>query len=145
MFQQSFRKHGMPAPGRSLVNYKLGDHVDIKANVAVHSGMPHKFYHGKTGVVWNVTPRAVGVEVNKRVGGRIIRKRIHVRIEHVKQSALKNEIRARAKRNDEIKAEAKKTGVTVELKRHSAGAREAAYVKGGAIIDISPMPHCPTY
>jgi hypothetical protein len=22
--------------------------------------MPHKYYHGKTGVVWNVTKRAVG-------------------------------------------------------------------------------------
>jgi hypothetical protein len=31
--------------------------------------MPHKWYHGKTGVVWNVTKRAIGVEVNKRVSG----------------------------------------------------------------------------
>lgn len=30
-------------------------------------GMPHKYYHGKTGVVWNVTKRAVGVEINKQV------------------------------------------------------------------------------
>ena len=30
-------------------------------------GMPHKVYHGRTGVVWNVTKRAVGVEVNKQV------------------------------------------------------------------------------
>ena len=29
--------------------------------------MPHKFYHGRTGVIWNVTKRAVGVEVNKQV------------------------------------------------------------------------------
>lgn len=31
--------------------------------------MPHKFYHGKTGCVWNVTKRAVGVELLKQVGG----------------------------------------------------------------------------
>jgi hypothetical protein len=31
-------------------------------------GMPHKWYQGKTGVVWNVTKRALGVEINKRVG-----------------------------------------------------------------------------
>ena len=31
-------------------------------------GMPHKFYHGKTGRVWNVTKRAVGVELLKQVG-----------------------------------------------------------------------------
>jgi hypothetical protein len=29
--------------------------------------MPFKWYHGKTGVVWNVTKRALGVEINKRV------------------------------------------------------------------------------
>lgn len=28
--------------------------------------MPHKFYHGKTGIVYNVTPSAVGVEMNKQ-------------------------------------------------------------------------------
>jgi Ribosomal protein L21e len=30
-------------------------------------GMPFKYYHGKTGVVWNVTKRALGVAVNKVV------------------------------------------------------------------------------
>jgi large subunit ribosomal protein L21e len=44
------------------------------ANVVVYSacpctlqGMPHKVYHGRTGKVWNVTKRAVGVVVNKQV------------------------------------------------------------------------------
>jgi hypothetical protein len=46
---------------------QVGDLVDIVANAAVHKGMPHKFYHGRTGTVFNVTPRAVGVEVNKQV------------------------------------------------------------------------------
>jgi ribosomal protein L21E len=31
--------------------------------------MPHKWYAGKTGIVWNVTKRAVGVEINKIVSG----------------------------------------------------------------------------
>ena len=35
----------------------------------VLQGMPHKFYHGKTGIVWNVTKRAVGVELLKKVRG----------------------------------------------------------------------------
>ena len=34
--------------------------------------MPHKFYHGKTGRVWNVTKRAVGVELLKQVGGALL-------------------------------------------------------------------------
>ncbi|MCI62915.1 hypothetical protein A2U01_0084172, partial [Trifolium medium] len=28
--------------------------------------MPHKFYHGRTGRVWNVTKRVINVEVNKQ-------------------------------------------------------------------------------
>lgn len=34
---------------------------------AVQLGMPHKCYHGKTGRVFNVTKRAVGVVVNKQI------------------------------------------------------------------------------
>ena len=41
--------------------------MDIKVNPAVHKGMPFKFYHGRTGVIWNVTKRALGVELNKTV------------------------------------------------------------------------------
>lgn len=37
------------------------------ALVSLLQGMPHKFYHGKTGIVWNVTKRAVGVELLKQV------------------------------------------------------------------------------
>ena len=35
--------------------------------------MPYLAYQGRTGIVWNVTPRAVGVEVNKQV-------RVHPRV-----------------------------------------------------------------
>ena len=85
-FARSFRQHGMPGLKTYLQTYRLGDYVDIKANGAIQKGMPHSFYHGRTGRVWNVTKRAIGVEVNKKVGNKIIRKRIHVRIEHVSHS-----------------------------------------------------------
>lgn len=39
----------------------------LKVNGAIHKGMPHKVYHGKTGPIFNVTKRAVGVVVNKQV------------------------------------------------------------------------------
>jgi large subunit ribosomal protein L21e len=90
--------------------FKVGDFVDIKANPAVHKGMPHKFYHGRTGKVWNVTPRAVGVEVNKQVRNRIIKKRIHVRIEHVKHSKCRVDFLKRVKENEKAKAAAKASG-----------------------------------
>jgi large subunit ribosomal protein L21e len=37
--------------------------------------MPFKFYHGKTGRVFNVTQHAVGIIVNKQVRGKILAKR----------------------------------------------------------------------
>ena len=44
-----------------------GDIVEVVANSAYQKGMPHKWYHGRTGIIYNVTKRAVGVEVNKQV------------------------------------------------------------------------------
>merc|ERR1711868_249826 len=91
MFSKAFRKTGTIGLARYMHIYKRGDIVDIKGDGAVQKGMPHKYYHGKTGVIWNVTKRAVGVVLNKRVGHRIMKKRIHVRIEHIKPSTCKSE------------------------------------------------------
>jgi len=44
------------------------------------------------------------------VNGRVIPKRIHVRVEHVKPSRCKEEFLKRSKENDEIKHEAKQRG-----------------------------------
>ena len=74
LFQRNFREHGVTPLKTYLHTYKVGDYVDIKVNSSIHRGMPHKFYHGRTGRVWNVTNRAVGVEVTKQVGNRIIKK-----------------------------------------------------------------------
>merc|ERR1712087_522984 len=71
--------------------YKIGDIVDIKGNGAFQKGMPHKSYHGKTGRVFNVSKHALGVIVNKRVRGRIIGKRISIRVEHVKHSTCRTD------------------------------------------------------
>lgn len=67
LFARGFRKKGYIPLLTYLRTYKIGDYVDVKVNGAVHKGMPHKFYHGRTGRVWNVTKRAIGVEVNKQV------------------------------------------------------------------------------
>ena len=66
-FSRAFRKKGVIPLSTYLRTFKVGQYVDIKVNSAVHKGMPFKVYHGRTGVVWNVTKRAVGVEVNKEV------------------------------------------------------------------------------
>jgi len=83
MFCRPFRKSGVIKLSTYMQTFKRGDYVDIKAHAAVHKGMPHKHYHGRTGIVFNITKRAVGVRVNKLVNGKVLEKRVHVRVEHV--------------------------------------------------------------
>lgn len=115
LFKQPFRRHGLPHMSTYLSVYRVGDYVDIKGNGAIHKGMPHKFYHGRTGIVWNVTPRAIGVEVNKQVRNRIVRKRLHVRIEHVHHSKCREDFLKRVKSNDAARRAAKAAGTLLFL------------------------------
>ena len=87
--------------------------------------MPHKFYHGRTGKVFNVTQHAVGVIINKKVSNRIVPKRLHVRIEHVRKSQCREAFKRRVRENDAKKVEAKKQGKKISTKRINAQPREA--------------------
>mmetsp|Transcript_8719 Transcript_8719/g.18431 ORF Transcript_8719/g.18431 Transcript_8719/m.18431 type:complete len:166 (+) Transcript_8719:49-546(+) len=113
LFSRDFRKAGTIPLGTYMRPLKRGDYVDVKANSSIQKGMPHKFYHGKTGIVFNVTKRAVGVEVNKIVREKQLVKRINVRIEHVKRSRCREEFLNRVKKNDELRRAAKKAGTRV--------------------------------
>ncbi len=118
MFSRDFRTNGVNPMSIYLRTYKVGDFVDIKVNPSIQKGMPFKAYHGRTGVVFNVSKRALGVRVNKRVNGRIINKRIHVRVEHAKPSKCQMEIKQRVKANESAKAAVRKSkGEKVSLKR----------------------------
>jgi hypothetical protein len=66
--------------------------------------------HRRTGIVYNVTPHAVGVIVNKIVGNRYIEKRVNIRIEHIRHSKCRQEFLDRVKRNHDAHAEAKAKG-----------------------------------
>ena len=72
--------------------------------------MPYNFYHGRTGVVFNVTKSAVGVQMKKKVGNHEVIKRLHIRIEHVRKSRCNEAFLERVKSNDKQKFEAKKKG-----------------------------------
>ena len=115
MFQRDFRKHGALSLTTYLKTYKVGDIVDIKANGSIHKGMPHKFYQGKTGVVYNVTKSSVGIIVNKMVGNRYIEKRLNIRVEHIKHSKCRTEFLERVKSNAAKRVEAKAQGVALSL------------------------------
>ena len=142
MFSRPFRKHGVIPLSTYMRVFKNGDIVDIKGHGAVQKGMPYKVYHGKTGRVFNVTPHAVGVIVNKRVRGKVLPKRINVRIEHVNQSKCREDFLRRVKENERLLKEAKAKGVHVVLKRQAAQPRKAHFVK---ILEeptiLAPIPY----
>merc|ERR1712224_56376 len=141
LFAKPFRRHGVTPLNKLLTNYYKGEYVDVIADGAIQKGMPHKFYHGKTGQVFDVTKHAVGVIVNKRVGNRIIPKRIHVRIEHVRKSQSREAFRDRVRQNDAAKREAKAKGEHINTKRIPVMPREAhvVEVKDGHIEFVNPI------
>ncbi|XP_071452573.1 large ribosomal subunit protein eL21 [Hetaerina americana] len=142
LFSRKFRKHGTIPLSTYLKVYKVGDIVDIKGNGAVQKGMPYKFYHGKTGRVYNVTPHALGVIVNKRVRGNIIPKRINIRVEHINHSKCREDFMTRVKENEKLRLLAKTTGAKVSLKRQPKEPRKAHIVKGKEEpIMLAPIPY----
>ncbi|OCH89750.1 60S ribosomal protein L21 [Obba rivulosa] len=143
MFKRGFKEHGMIRLSTYLIPYRVGDIVDIKANSAMQRGMPHKFYHGRTGIIYNVTPRAVGVIVNKVVGNRYIEKRVNVRVEHIRHSKCRQEFLDRVQRNHAAHAEARQKGERVVLKRKPVLPREAHIVstQGNEPQTMRPVPY----
>nr|ACI66691.1 60S ribosomal protein L21 [Salmo salar] len=122
MFSRAFRKHG-PIPLSTYMRiYRKGDIVDIKGTGTIQKGMPHKCYHGK---------------------GKILAKRINVRIEHVKHSKSRDSFLQRVKENEKRKVEAKQKGTWVELKRQPTAPRDARFVstKGNEPQLLEPIPY----
>jgi len=142
-FSRSFKTKGMIPLSTYLRQYKVGDIVDVVCNGAVQKGMPYKVYHGKTGVVYNVTKSAVGVILYKQVGNRYMEKRVNLRIEHVKLSRSREDFLKRVKSNNAAMKKAKTDGTHVHLKRMPVPPREARTVstKGNMPESITPIPY----
>ncbi|KAK6496404.1 60S ribosomal protein L21A [Arthrobotrys musiformis] len=142
-FSRGFKKTGMISLSTYLQQYKVGDIVDIRANGAQQKGMPYKVYHGKTGIVYNVTKSSVGVIVHKKVGNRYIEKRVNIRIEHIHHSKCREEFVRRVKENAAKRKAAKANGEHVHLKRQIPLPREAHTVKTADNLPqtIVPIPY----
>eukprot|EP00992_Anisonema_acinus_P015897 TRINITY_DN9940_c0_g1_i2.p1 TRINITY_DN9940_c0_g1~~TRINITY_DN9940_c0_g1_i2.p1 ORF type:complete len:162 (-),score=24.70 TRINITY_DN9940_c0_g1_i2:69-554(-) len=121
------RRGYIPSLSTYLAVYKVGDYVDVVVNPAEQRGLPYKYYQGRTGRVWSVTPRAVGVLINKRVRQRIMRKKVMIRVEHVRKSQCNADFLARVKHNEEVR----KTGKGTPIKRVPTQPRGAMNVKVG--------------
>lgn len=52
LLRKNVREKGaIPPLSLLMIDYKPGDKVHIIINPAIHAGMPHRRYHGKTGEV----------------------------------------------------------------------------------------------
>eukprot|EP00092_Neocalanus_flemingeri_P009413 GFUD01010127.1.p1 GENE.GFUD01010127.1~~GFUD01010127.1.p1 ORF type:complete len:162 (-),score=12.91 GFUD01010127.1:93-578(-) len=143
MFSRGYKKGGVEHLSTYLKTYKIGDIVDVKGCGAFQKGMPHKAYHGKTGRVFNVSKRAVGVVVNKKHRGKILPKRICVRIEHVKHSQCRKDFLDRVHANEVKKTEAKATGIKGgPCKRFPKAPKDAHLVttEGNEPQFLAPIP-----
>ena len=129
-FARPFKRTGSIRMTNYLTKYRVGDYVDIIVDGSQHKGMPFKYYHGRTGRVFNINPRAIGVEIQKEVGSRYINKRVHVRLEHIRKSKCRDGFIDRIKVNDEKKRVANKEGKRISTKRLVGHPREAHLVKG---------------
>ncbi len=82
LMSKKVRKRGISPLSSVLVDYEVGQRVDIVINPSVHKGMPHRRYHGRTGVVKDLRGRAVVVDVGL---GKAM-KTLIIRPEHLKIS-----------------------------------------------------------
>jgi large subunit ribosomal protein L21e len=140
LFTRGFRRHGAPKLSTYMIDYKKGDFVDIVGDGSAHKGMPHKYYHGKTGRVFNVNPNSIGVVMNKRVRNRIQPKRIHVRVEHLKKSTCQVNFKNRVKNLEALK---RKKGPKESRKRVPLGPKAEFTVVPGKtnVVFQNPMFH----
>ena len=76
-----------------------------------------------------------------QIGGRIARKRIHVRIEHVQHSKCRNDFLERRAANDAAKAAAHKAGKQIVTKRTVAGPRDGFTLENVKTEILTPIPY----
>lgn len=64
LMSKRIRQKGLSSPSKVLIDYEVGQRVDIVINPGFHKGMPHRRYHGRTGVATALRGRAVIVDVS---------------------------------------------------------------------------------
>ena len=91
LFKRPFRCNGPEHLSTYMKQYKKGMFVDIVANGSIHKG------------VFDISPNSIGVMVNKQVRNRIVEKRIHVRVEHLRISTCNANFKKHVKAVEEAK------------------------------------------
>ena len=63
LMSKRVRTRGLQPVSSVLIDYKIGQRVDVVIDPGVHKGMPHRRYHGRTGVVSDIRGRGIVVEL----------------------------------------------------------------------------------
>lgn len=148
LLAKEFGKKGMPTLTKVLQKFRVGDFVDCKIDSSVAKGMPHKYYHGKTGIVFNVNPNSYGVIFYRRVGGKYIERSMHIRPEHLTISRSSDEMKAKQREFSKKMEEAKKTGIKISPpKRLPAGPRPSFSIDltKNKPVEVSELPYHPFF
>ena len=82
LMSKRVRQRGLTSVNKVLESYEEGQRVDVVIDSAFHKGMPHKRYHGRTGIVKGVRGRAVIVDLTL---GKAV-KTLLIRPEHLQPS-----------------------------------------------------------
>jgi len=82
LFKKKARQRGIRPLDYLLEEYSEGDYVDIIIDPSAHKGMPHRRYHGKTGVIERKQGQAYVVAIKQ---GKTI-KHIIANKEHLRAS-----------------------------------------------------------
>lgn len=76
-----------------------------------------------------------------QVNNRIVKKRIHVRIEHIQPSRCREDFLKRIVENDKLRKEAKERGETVKPKRQPKGPLGAFTIEDPVIETLTAVPY----
>uniref|UniRef100_A0A7C4JK73 Large ribosomal subunit protein eL21 n=1 Tax=Ignisphaera aggregans TaxID=334771 RepID=A0A7C4JK73_9CREN len=110
-------KGAIPPLSRILIPYRVGDKVHIVVDPAIHGGIPHRRYIGKSGIITGFKGRAMVVDVE--VGSKV--KRLFLLPEHVKPAFDVSEridiIIQKLKKLDSIRNMQKKQMLSILLTR----------------------------
>jgi len=82
LMSKRIRNRGLSSLSKVLIDYEVGQRVDVVIDSGFHKGMPHRRYQGRTGVVKGLRGRAVIIDVGL---GKAI-KTLIVRREHLQPS-----------------------------------------------------------
>mmetsp|Transcript_19058 Transcript_19058/g.38863 ORF Transcript_19058/g.38863 Transcript_19058/m.38863 type:complete len:160 (+) Transcript_19058:675-1154(+) len=138
-----FRRHGSEHTSTYLQNFKVGDYADIIINSSIHKGLPFKYYHGKTGKIFNISKSSIGIKIEKTVGNRKILKKISVRVEHLKKSKSIIGFSEKKAAKDRIRYEEKsQPRKNFHLRGMTGFPLEKHSVSFENIKTVTPEPYC---